>query len=99
MHGLHRVCLAEELLTKWMADDGFIRRLNIEILKPFLYMDANWYSGKIVDKYKERLGAVMYKAVDIRVDVTNQLGEKTASGNATVYLSSKGCEVKLPIPQ
>ena len=99
IHGLQRVCFAEDLFTKWMSDDGFIRRLNIEILKPFIYQDANWYNGEIVDKYKERLGDVMYKAVDIKIDVTNQRGEKTASGDATVYLPSKGCEVKLPVPQ
>ena len=50
------------------------------------------------DVFGEKLGDDMYKAVDIKLDVNNQLGEKTAAGNATIYLPSKGQEVKLPVP-
>ena len=99
VYGLHRVCLAEDLLTKWMSDDGFIRRLNFEILQPFFYQDVNWYKGEVTDKYKEKIGDVTYKAVDIKIEVNNQLGEKTAAGGATIYLPSRGRPVKLPIPQ
>jgi len=100
VHGLHRASLAEDLLVKWMSDEGFIKRLSFETpaLKPFFYQDVNWYKGEVVDKYKEKLGDNTYKAVDVKIEVTNELGERTATGNATVYLSSKGQEVKLPVP-
>jgi acyl dehydratase len=99
VHGLHRVCLAEDLLTKWMSDDGFLRRLSMEVLKPFFYQDTNWYRGEVVEKYKEKIGDTTYKAVNVKIEVTNQLGEKSASGDATIYLPSRGQEVKLPIPR
>jgi len=93
-----RVCLAEDLLVKWMGDDAFIRRLNVDLLRPFIYMDTNFYAGEVVDKYIERLQGETYKAVDIKIDVTNQLGETTGTGEATIYLPSWGQEVKLPLP-
>ncbi len=95
--GDFRVCLAEEPLVKWMGDDGFISKLNVELYKPFIYGDFNWYGGQVVDKYKERLNGETYNAVDIKLEITNQLGEKTGAGEATIYLPALGREVKLPI--
>jgi hypothetical protein len=41
---------------------------------------------------------VEYGAVDVRIVGTNQIGEVSTPGTATVYLPSKGEPVKLPVP-
>jgi hypothetical protein len=97
--GVQQVCLAGHLLTNWMGDDGFLRRLTMEIDKVFMYGDVNWYQGAVIDKYKETIGGNVYGAVDITINVTNQLGENIGAGNATVYLPFPGHGVKLPIPE
>lgn len=87
------------LLSNWMGDDGFIRRLKVNVLEPYIYGDALWVKGKVVDKYKEKIGSSMYGAVDIKIETFNQLGQNVASGTATVYLPSINRVVELPIPQ
>jgi hypothetical protein len=96
--GVQQVCLAGHLLTNWMSDDGFLRRLNMEINKVFMYGDVNWYKGSVIDKYKETIGENVYGAVDITITITNQLDENIGVGNATIYLPFPGHGVKLPIP-
>jgi hypothetical protein len=96
--GVQQVSLAGHLLTNWMGDDGFLRQLNMEIYKVFMYGDINWYLGTVNDKYKEAIDGTVYGAVDINLSITNQLKENIGSGNATVYLPFPGHEVKLPIP-
>ena len=98
VHGLAMASMSEDLLQRWMSVDGFIRKLNFVPLKPFIYGDTNWYSGTVVEKYKEKLNGVIYYAADIAIDMTNQMGEKTGSGDATIYLASRGHEVTLPVP-
>jgi hypothetical protein len=71
----------------------------MEIFNVFMYGDINWYKGKVTEKYKERIGSNVYGAVDIDIEVTNQLGEHVAAGDATVYLPFAGQEVALPIPK
>ena len=95
--GIHRVCTAGHLLTDWMGDDGFLRRLNVVNLKPFIYGDTLWLRGKVVDKYKEKIGDAMYRAVDVKIEGVNQLGETILSGTGTAYLPSPGNPVVLPI--
>jgi hypothetical protein len=97
--GMHQACLADHLLTNWMSDDGFLRRLRMEISNVLMYGDINWYKGTVTEKYKEKIGNNVYGAVDIDIEVTNQLGEQVATGDATVYLAFPGQEVILPIPQ
>ncbi|MCJ7632370.1 hypothetical protein MUP77_08255, partial [Candidatus Bathyarchaeota archaeon] len=97
--GTLRVGLCTHLLSNWMGDDGFIRRLNVDVLEPYIYGDTLWISGKVVEKYKEKLGGILYGAVEIKLEAVNQLGQKLQPAIATVYLPSRGYEVKLPIPQ
>ncbi len=99
--GLMVACLASQLLTNWMGDDGFLRRLRVDLNVPnaFLYGDTMWIKGKVTDKYREKLGGNEYRAVDVSIEETNQLGETLGKGDATVYLPDRGHEVKLPIPR
>ncbi len=96
--GMHLVCLAGQVLTNWMGDDGFLRSLNIELPNHFLYGDTMWLRGEVTDKYRERIGDVTYFAVEVRINGTSQIGETVAVGSAVVYLPSPGHSVALPIP-
>lgn len=96
--GIMRVCLAEHLLTNWQGDDGFLRRLDIQIRKPYYYSDTLWYKGKVVKKYKDVVSDKEYNAVDIEISGVNQRKESICPGSATVYLPSRGKEVDLPVP-
>jgi acyl dehydratase len=92
-----RVGLTGHLLTNWMSDEGFLKNLKVEILEPFFYGDTLWIKGEVVDKYKEKIGGIMYRAVDVTIEIVNQLKDLTGKGTATVYLPSRGREVKIPI--
>ena len=96
--GMHVVCLAGQVLTHWMGDDGFLRAFDVDLPNHFLYGDTMWLSGEVTDKYKEKVGNEVYYAVAARLNGTNQLGETVAVGSAVVYLPSPGHPVALPIP-
>ena len=91
--------LCTHLLSNWMGDDGYIRRLKVDVLEPYLYGDALWIKGKVVEKYKEKIGGVLYLAVDIKIESINQEGQNVAPGTATLYLPSITQPVELPILQ
>jgi len=96
--GCMRYEMAGTLITNWMGDDGFLRRLDVQIRRPGFFGDTTWFSGEIVKKYKVTEGGVEYGAVDIKIEGVNQLGLSTTPGSATVYLPSPGREVQIPIP-
>jgi len=96
--GQMRCCTPAHLLSNWMGDNGFIRRLGTSLRKPNFYGDTQWVYGEVVKTYKDKVGDEEYGAVDIRIDQINQVGENTAPGTATVYLPSPDKPVKIPIP-
>ena len=97
--GVSRVAKNEHFISNWMGDDGFMRRLNSSIRKPNYYGDTLWFSGEVVDKYKDEVEGVEYAAVDIIISCMNPVGENCLPGKATVYLPSRELgEVTLPIP-
>ena len=97
--GSLRAGFCAHLLSNWMGDDGFIRRLNVNVLEPYIYGDALWMKGKVVETYKEKLGGTKYGAIDVKIEAVNQLGLNVAPGTATVYLPipPEYNAVKLPI--
>jgi hypothetical protein len=113
-NGAQRVCYPAHLLMNWGGDDCFLRRDYFEVRFPKYSTDTTWFDGEVVRKYKVAekgekgangweaggvSGEAEYAAVDIKVIGTNQLGEKSIRGMATVYLPSRELgEVKLPIP-
>jgi acyl dehydratase len=93
--GLGRSAMAYHILTDWMGDDGFVRRLETDVISPFFYGDIQWLTGEVIKKEKRKEGA----AVEIALKMTNQLGELTMSGKATLLLpSSIDGVVHLPVP-
>jgi len=95
--GTLRAGLCTHVLSNWMGDGGFLRKMSVDVLEPYIYGDTMWISGKVVDKYKEKLRGEVYWAVDIKLEAINQLGKNIQPGTATIYLPSQESEVKLPI--
>jgi hypothetical protein len=52
--GLMRFALTGQVLTNWMGDLGFLRRLTLELPNHFCYADTMWLNGQVVRKYVER---------------------------------------------
>jgi len=96
--GAMRYEIAATVLTNWMGDDGFLKKLYVQIRRPGFYGDTTWFSGEVVNKEKVTEGGVEYGAVDIRIDGVTQEGKTSTPGTATVYLPSPGREVQIPIP-
>ena len=107
--GRQRTQIAGHPLTKWAGDDGFLRKLYIEIRKPNYYGDTTRFYCKVIEKYKVKEvgeagpggvpGEAEYAAVDIEISPINQVGENTAPGRATIFLPSRELgPVRLPIP-
>ena len=97
--GAMRVALAGQLLTHWMGDDGFLRRLSVQLPAPFIYGDVMRLGGTVRDRYTQHIGRNAHEAVDIELSGVNQLGETVLSGEAVVYLPQPGKPVVLPIEQ
>ena len=96
--GCMRAVMTSHLLSNWMGDNGFIRRVSVQIRKPNFYGDTTFYNAEVVKTYKDTVGDEEYGAVDISIVGTNQLGEVSTPGKATIYLPSPGRPVKIPIP-
>jgi len=97
--GVQRMTMSNQLLANWMGDDGFLRRISMQVRKPNYYGDTQWYTGEVVKKYKDKVADIEYGALDVIISVTNQVGEDTLPGKATIYLPSRELgEVMLPIP-
>jgi hypothetical protein len=83
-YGADRITWIGHAITNWMGDDGFLKKLNVEIRLPNIIGDATLCKGKVVKKYKEGEEHL----VDLEVWAENQRGEITAPGKATVRLRS-----------
>ena len=83
--GPQRISWMGQLMTNWIGDDGFLRRLNVSLRRPNIFGDVSWCRGKVLDK---RVEEGVY-VVDLEVLVENQLGEVTAKGAAVVELPSR----------
>ncbi len=84
-NGVMRFAWVSPLLTNWMGDDGFLRRLYVQVRTPNIYGDTTWYRGKVVEKLRDG-GPV------VKVEITgiNQAGETTTRGSAEVVLPTRG---------
>lgn len=83
--GPQRISWLGQLMTNWMGDNGFLRRLNVSLRRPNIFGDVSWCFATIVDKRIEE-GSYL---VDLEVFVRNQLDEITAKGTAIVELPSR----------
>lgn len=81
-YGPERVAWLGHLVTNWMGDAGFLRRLNAKVLRHNLIGDTTWCRGRVVGKGP---GGV----VALQLEGTNQRGETIASATAEVVLPAR----------
>jgi hypothetical protein len=85
-YGPQRSSWVASVVTNWMGDAGFLKRVKTELRRFNTMGDSTWCKGKVVKKYIEN----GYPLVDLEVWAENQRGEKTVTnGAATVILPSK----------
>jgi len=82
-NGVMRFAWVAPLVTNWIGDDGFLRRLYVQVKTPNLYGDTTWYRGKIVGKTLEDGKGVL----KLEITGVNQVGITTTQGRAEVVLS------------
>ena len=72
------------LVTNWMGDAGFLKRIRTELRRFNTMGDTTWCRGTVMKKYKKD----GYALVDLDIRAENQRTETTAVGMATVILPS-----------
>jgi acyl dehydratase len=94
-YGQMRTSWLIHLVTNWMGDDAWLWSLSCES-RAFNFMgDVTVCSGTV--KTKREVGP--HRVVDLDLSCTNQRGENTAPGSATVILPSRAAgAVLLPTP-
>jgi len=92
--GGERVAWMSNVVTNWMGDDAFLRRLRVE-MRAFCYVgDTVWLTARVVDK---RVDGDDH-AVDLELEAINQRDEQIARGTATVLLPSESCPDEPTVP-
>jgi acyl dehydratase len=95
-YGRMRETWLVHLCTDWMGDDAWLWKLDCEFRKFNYVGDTQWLSGTVTRRY---LADGDRPAVDLDLVATNQRGEITTPGHATVLLPSRDHGiVRLPDP-
>jgi acyl dehydratase len=81
-YGPERVAWLGHLVTNWMGDAGFLRRLNARVLRHNLIGDTTWCKATVTGKEPGGL-------VHLSLTAENQRRETTASGSASVVLPER----------
>jgi acyl dehydratase len=84
------------LCTDWMGDDAWLWKLDCQFRKFNYVGDTHWMGGRVTRKY---LAEGDRPVVDLDLWGTNQRGETTVPGHASILLPSRQHgEVRLPDP-
>ncbi len=78
------------LVTNWMGDAAFLKRLRSEWRRFNVFGDTTWCKGRVSRKYVKD----GYALVDLEIWGENQRGEVTTPGLATVMLPSRDVSLK-----
>lgn len=89
-YGPQRSAWMCSLVTNWMGDAGFLKRIRTEMRRFNIMGDTTFCKGKVIKKYVKDNTPL----VDIEIAAENQRGEVTTPGLATVALPSR--DVNLP---
>lgn len=84
-YGPQRSSWMASLVTNWMGDAAFLKRVRTEMRRFNTMGDSTWCKGKVAKKYIKDGHAL----VDIEIWGENQRGEVTTPGIATVALQSR----------
>ena len=77
--------LIARMIHRWIGDDGFLKRLNTEVLNYYVHGEALHCTGKVTGKSIEGDEHL----VDLEVGMKNHDGVVLSTGNATVRLLSR----------
>ena len=96
-YGPQRSAWMCSLVTNWMGDAAFLKRVRTEMRRFNTMGDCTWCKGKVARKYVKD----GYALVDLEIRGENQRGELTTPGLATVVLPSRevGNKVFLDAPE
>jgi acyl dehydratase len=94
-YGIIRETFLAHLVTNWMGDNAFLRRLQVQHRKFNFAGDTNWLHGRVIDKAVVGEGG----QVELEVWIESQRGVRLSEGRATVLLPSREHgDFKLPVP-
>jgi acyl dehydratase len=82
-NGVMRFGWLAPLLTNWIGDHGFLKRLDVQVRRPGLYGDVTVYAGKVMSR---DAGS---RTVRIEITGTLQDGLVNTAGTADVVLPSR----------
>ena len=93
-YGAQRNAWMGHLVTDWIGDDGWMRKLSVQFRRFNYIGDTTWCKGKVSAKSVEN---GEYR-VELDLWADDQRGRQTTIGKAIVQLPSKvGGPVKLPV--
>lgn len=81
-YGGQRFAWMGNLVTNWIGDYGYLRRLRVEFRRFNLVGDTTYCRGRIVRKYLDGEA----RAVDLELWAHDQRNEVTTTGSATVHV-------------
>ena len=84
-YGCQRCCWMGHLLTNWGGNDGFVKKMYVELRRFNVVGDTTWCKGKVTAKRQED----GENLVDLEIWGENQRGEQTTKGTATLRLPSR----------
>ncbi len=90
-YGPQRSSWMASLVTNWMGDAAFLKRVRTEMRRFNTMGDSTWCKGKVSRKYVKDGHAL----VDLEIWGENQRGEVTTPGVATVILPSRDPELRV----
>lgn len=93
-YGQMRSCWLTQAVTNWMGDDAWLWRFGCQTRGFNFHGDVQWCTGEVTATREEG----PHHVADVDLAATNQRGELTAPGTATVILPSKGRPLVLPQP-
>ena len=85
-YGPERISWLGHLMTNWIGDDGFLKRLNVQVRKHNIIGDLTTCQGTVTRKWQD--GGE--NLVEVAVRGLNQREEQTAVGTAVASLPSRG---------
>ena len=81
-YGCQRCCWMGHLLTNWVGDHGFVKKMYVELRRFNVLGDTTWCKGKVTGKREEN----GKKIVDCKIEGHNQLGKIMGVAEATLVL-------------
>jgi acyl dehydratase len=92
-YGPQRSSWMASLVTNWMGDAGYLKRIRTQMRRFNTMGDTTWCKGKVSAKYIKDGHAL----VDLEIWGENQRGEVTTPGIATVILPSRDVNIRVHI--